>query len=41
MGWELGTSVGFEQWQATASVSGNQFGQDAKSVHTGASGACS
>jgi hypothetical protein len=41
MGWELGTSVGFEQWQAAASVGGNQFGQDAKSVHTGASGACS
>jgi hypothetical protein len=41
MGWQLGTSVGFEQWQAAASVSGDQFGQDAKSVHAGASGACS
>jgi hypothetical protein len=41
MGWQLGTSVGFGQWQAAASVSGNQFGQDAKSVHTDASGACS
>jgi Right handed beta helix region len=41
MGWELGTSVGFNQWQAAANASSKQFGQDASSVHTGASGACS
>jgi hypothetical protein len=41
MGWELGTSVGFAQWQAPANQASSQFGQDAKSVHTGASGACS
>ncbi len=41
MGWELGTSVNFEQWQAAASVSDARFGQDAKSVHTGATGSCS
>ena len=41
MGWELGTSVGFSQWQAAANPSSKQFGQDAKSVHTGASGTCS
>jgi hypothetical protein len=41
MGWEQGTSVDFKQWQAPASVGDKQFGQDAKSVHTGASGSCS
>ncbi|HTR95732.1 MAG TPA: right-handed parallel beta-helix repeat-containing protein [Trebonia sp.] len=41
MGWELGTSVSFSQWRASASVSDDQFGQDAHSVHTGASWSCS
>jgi Right handed beta helix region len=41
MGWQLGTSVGFSQWRAAASVGRAQFGQDAKSTHTGASRACS
>jgi hypothetical protein len=41
MGWQLGTSVGFKQWQAAASVSNSQFGQDAKSTHTGATWPCS
>jgi hypothetical protein len=41
MGWQLGTSVSFTQWQAPASISLNQFGQDAKSTHTGESRACS
>jgi Right handed beta helix region len=41
MGWELGTSVGFSQWQAAANASSKQFGQDANSVHTGTSGTCS
>ena len=40
MGWELGTSVGFTQWRAPANQASSQFGQDAKSVHTGARGAC-
>jgi hypothetical protein len=41
MGWQLGTSVSFGQWQAAASVTESQFGQDAESTHVGASGACS
>ena len=41
MGWQLGTSVGWTQWRAPASTSNAQFGQDEKSVHTGASWACS
>jgi len=41
MGWQLGTSVSFAQWQATASASDYQFGQDANSTHTGQSGQCS
>ena len=40
MGGELGNSVSFTQWQAAASVSKSQFGQDASSVHTGASWTC-
>jgi hypothetical protein len=41
MGWQLGTSVSFRQWQAPASVTDNRFGQDADSVHAGASWSCS
>jgi hypothetical protein len=41
MGWQLGTSIGFDQWRATANVANAQFGQDAGSTHTGASRACS
>lgn len=44
MAWELGTSVSFKQWQATAkpqSTAPTQFGQDAKSTHTGATSSCS
>ena len=41
MGWQLGTSVSFKQWQAAASVGKLQFGQDAHSVHSGASRSCS
>ena len=41
MGWQLGTSVSFSQWQGAANVGQAQFGQDAKSTHTGASWACS
>jgi hypothetical protein len=41
MGSQLGTAVSFTQWRAPASVSLNQFGQDAKSTHTGQSWACS
>jgi hypothetical protein len=40
MGWQLGTSVSFKQWQAAASIGSHQFGQDAKSVLTGASRSC-
>jgi hypothetical protein len=41
MGWQLGTSIGFNQWRAAANVASAQFGQDAGSTHTGASRACS
>jgi hypothetical protein len=40
LGWQLGTSVSFSQWRG-ANVANAQFGQDAKSAHTGASWACS
>src|SRR6185437_14989186 len=35
MGWELGTSVDWENWRAPANVDTGQFGQDKGSVHTG------
>ena len=41
IGWQLGTSIGFNQWRAAANVANEQFGQDAGSTHTGASRACS
>jgi Right handed beta helix region len=46
MGWQLGTSVGWNQWRAAPHANNigqpNQtFGQDAKSKHTGASWSCS
>ncbi len=41
MGWQLGTSVSFNQWRAAANVGAAHFGQDAKSTHTGPSRACS
>ena len=40
MGWELGTSVSWNQWRASANVGQHHFGQDAKSTHTGATWAC-
>lgn len=40
MGWQLGTSMGFNQWRAAANVANAQLGQDAGSTHTGASRAC-
>jgi Right handed beta helix region len=40
MGWQLGTAVDWAQWRAPANMSDSQFGQDAKSVHKGASWAC-
>jgi hypothetical protein len=40
MGWQLGTSVSWGKWRASASVNDAQFGQDVDSVHTGASRAC-
>jgi len=40
MGWEQGTLVNFSQWQAAASVSKHQFGQDAGSTKPGASRNC-
>jgi hypothetical protein len=40
MGWQLGTSVNFAQWQASANPGKNQFGQDAESVPSGAGGSC-
>jgi hypothetical protein len=41
MGWQLGTSVDWTQWRGPANVNNSQFGQDAGSVHSGASWACS
>jgi hypothetical protein len=41
MGWQQNTSVSFKQWRAAANVASEQFGQDAASVITGATRACS
>lgn len=40
MGWQLGTSVSFKQWQAAASVGKKQFGQDTASTDAGPTRAC-
>lgn len=41
MGRELGTSVDWSHWRATASPSAAQFGQDVQSVHSGTTRSCS
>ena len=40
MGWELGASVSFAQWRASANPATERFGQDVNSTMTGESRSC-